>query len=219
MGLLDRMKGSQRRRRGQSTLTLGSELGELLSKAGANMQETAERSHELFMSWPENRALTREITQCEQTGDTITREIMHGLHRSRIPAEDRGDIHALAEAIDDVVDEIEEASEDLAAYGIEAPMEQAQELARIVRDSARALRRGLDRLGGLDSIERESVEVRDLEHEGDRVYRQAVASLFDGGIDPMLVIRWKDVYQGLEDAIDRTRQAMDIVHGLAVKHS
>ena len=59
----------------------------------------------------------------------------------------------------------------------------------------------------------------DLEHEGDRIYRQAVASLFDGGIDPMLVIRWKDVYQGLEDAIDRTRQAMDILNGLVVKHS
>ena len=58
-----------------------------------------------------------------------------------------------------------------------------------------------------------------MEHEGDRIYRQAVASLFDGGIDPMLVIRWKDVYQGLEDAIDRSRQAMDILHGLVVKHS
>ena len=63
------------------------------------------------------------------------------------------------------------------------------------------------------------MEVRDLEHEGDRIYRQAVAALFDGGIDPMMVIRWKDVYQGLEDAIDRSRQAMDILHGLVAKHS
>ena len=191
----------------------------MFAKAGANLQETAERAHELFVSWPENRALTREIARCEQAGDTITREIIHGLYRSRISIDDRGEIHALAEAIDDVVDEIEEASEDLAAYGIEAPMEQAQQLAGVVRDSARALRRALDRLGRLDSVEREAMEVRDLEHEGDRVYRQAVASLFDGGIDPMLVIRWKDVYQGLEDAIDRTRQAMDILQGLVVKHS
>lgn len=63
------------------------------------------------------------------------------------------------------------------------------------------------------------MEVRDLEHEGDRVYRQAVASLFDGGIDPMLVIGWKDVYQGLEDAIHGTRQAMNILHGLVVKNA
>jgi uncharacterized protein Yka (UPF0111/DUF47 family) len=98
-------------------------------------------------------------------------------------------------------------------------MEQAQELAGVVRDSARALRRALDRLRDGSDVEQQVVEVRDLEHEGDRIYRQAVASLFDGGIDPMLVIRWKDVLHGLEDAIDRSRQAMDILHGLMLKHS
>ncbi len=163
--------------------------------------------------------MARDIGRCEEEGDRITREIIHSLHRSRIPADDRGDLHALAEAIDDVVDEIEEAAADLVAYGIEAPMKQAQQLAGILRDSALALGGTLEELDRLDTIELGSVEVRDLEHEGDRVYRQAVASLFDGGIDPMLVIRWKDIYQGLENAIDRSRQAMDIVHGLAVKHS
>ena len=104
-------------------------------------------------------------------------------------------------------------------YGIEAPMKQAQELGGVVRDSARALRTALDRLKHFDDLESQALEVRRLEHEGDRIYREAVASLFDGGIDPMLVIRWKDVLQGLEDAIDRTRQAMDILQGLVVKHS
>ncbi len=213
------MKGSQRRRRASSALWSQAGLSGLFAKAGANLQLAGEGICELLISWPEDRGLAREIERCEQEGDRITREIIHGLHRSRMAADDRGDIHALAEAIDDVVDEIEEASEDLVAYGIEAPMEQAQQLAGILRDSARALGRALGGLEGLDSIEREAVAIRDLEHEGDRVYRQAVASLFDGGIDPMLVIRWKDVYQGLEDAIDRTRQAMDILHGLAAKHS
>jgi predicted phosphate transport protein (TIGR00153 family) len=198
---------------------LQADLAGLLAEAGANLQHAGDGIAELLVSWPENRGLAGEIGRCEQEGDRITREIILGLHRGRIAADDRGDIHALAEAIDDVVDEIEEASEDLAAYGIEAPMEQAQELARIVRDSARALGRSLGELNRVDSIERGAVEVRDLEHEGDRVYRQAVASLFDGGIDPMMVIRWKDVYQGLEDAIDRSRQAMDILHGLVVKRS
>jgi uncharacterized protein Yka (UPF0111/DUF47 family) len=183
------------------------------------VQRAGEGISELLLAWPESRGLVGVIGRCEQEGDRITREIIHGLHRGRIAADDRGDIHALAEAIDDVVDEIEEASEDLAAYGIEAPMEQAQELAGIVRDSARALGNSLGELDRVDSIERGAVEIRDLEHQGDRVYRQAVASLFDGGIDPMMVIRWKDVYQGLEDAIDRSRQAIDILHGLVVKHS
>ena len=213
------MRGSPRRRRAPGALWSQANLSGLFANAGANLQLAGEGISELLMSWPEKRGLVGEIGRCEQEGDRVTREIIHGLHRSRIPADDRGDIYALAEAIDDVVDEIEEASEELAAYGIEAPMEQAQQLAGIVRDSARALGRSLGELDHLDSIERGAVEVRDLEHEGDRVYRQAVASLFDGGIDPMMVIRWKDVYQGLEDAIDRSRQAMDILHGLVVKHS
>jgi len=183
------------------------------------MQAAAEQTYELLMGWPENQQLTSEVTRREHEGDRITREIIHRLHRSRIGPADRGDIYALAEAIDDVVDEIEETSEQLAAYNIEAPMEQAQALVAVVRDSARAMRRALDAFKRGGDVEQEAVEIRDLEHEGDRIYRQAVASLFDGGIDPMLVIRWKDVLQGLEDAIDRTRQAMDILHGFVVKHA
>jgi uncharacterized protein len=219
--LLDRMRGTRRRPR-STALSSQVEFLELFCEAGVNMQETGELMYDLLASWPENRDLTAEIARCEQEGDRVTRQIIHRLHRSQTPPADRGEIHALAEAIDDVVDEIEEASEDLAAYGIEAPMEQAQQLAGIVRDSSRAMRRALDafgRVGDLDAMEQAALEIRDLEHEGDRVYRRALASLFDGGIDPMMVIRWKDVYQGLEDAIDRTRQAMDILHGLAVKHA
>jgi predicted phosphate transport protein (TIGR00153 family) len=209
------------RRRGGavSALPRQAELLSLFAKAGANMQEAAEHIHELLMSWPENQGLTREVTRCEQEGDQITREIIYRLHRSRIGPADRGGSYALAEAIDDVVDEIEEASEELAAYSIEAPMEQAQALGAVVRDSARAMRRALDGFKQGDDVEQEAVEIRDLEHEGDRIYRQALASLFEGGIDPMLVIRWKDVLQSLEDAIDRTRQAMDILHGFVLKHA
>jgi hypothetical protein len=218
VGLLDRVRGSQRRRL-TPDLWSQEELSSLFTIAGENLKLAGEQAFQLLMSWPEERDLGRQIGRCEQEGDRITRQIIHRLHRSRITAEDRGDLYALAEAIDDVVDEIEEAAEDLAAYGIEAPMEQAQQLAGIVRDSARTLGRALKDLDTKDSIEQQAVEIRDLEHEGDRIYREAVASLFDGGIDPMVVIRWKDVYQGLEDAIDRTRQAMDILNGLVVKHS
>jgi predicted phosphate transport protein (TIGR00153 family) len=183
------------------------------------MRDTAEHVHRLLMSWPEDQGLGAKIADCEHEGDRITRQIIHLLHRSRIAAADRGSMHSLAEAIDDVVDEIEEASEELAAYGIEAPTEQAQQLSGVVRDSARTLQRALDRFGRLDRVEEEAAKIRELEHEGDRIYRQAVTSLFEGAIDPLLVIRWKDVLQGLEDAIDRTRQAMDLLSGLVVKHS
>jgi predicted phosphate transport protein (TIGR00153 family) len=213
------MNGRRRRDRAPGALPRQNELLGLFAKAGANLQETAEHAYRLLMSWPEDEQLVAEVTRCEHEGDRVTREIILRLYRSRIGPADRGDVYALAEAIDDVVDEIEEASEELAAYSIEAPTEQAQELAGVVRDSARVMRRALDAFREGDGVEQEAVQIRELEHEGDRIYRQAVASLFDGGIDPMLVIRWKDVLQGLEDAIDRTRQAMDILHGFALKHS
>jgi uncharacterized protein len=189
----------------------------LFARAGANLQLTAEHVYELMMSWPESRDLRSEITRCEQEGDRITRQIIQRLHQSRIAPLDRRDIYALAEAIDDVVDEIEEVSEDLAVYAIEAPMAQAQELAAVVRDAGRAVRRALDRFRDGDGVDDELVEVRDLEHEGDRIYREGLVALFDGGIDPMLVIRWKDVFEGLENAVDRTRQTMDILRGLALR--
>src|SRR4051794_2337390 len=164
--LLGRVNVRRRGGRASSALPRQAELVSLFGKAGANMQAAAERVCELLMSWPEKQQLTREVTRCEQEGDQITREIIFRLHRSRIGPAERGAFYALAEAIDDIVDEIEEASEELAAYSIEAPMEQAQALGAVVRDSARAMRRALDGFNEGGDVEQEAVEIRDLEHEG-----------------------------------------------------
>jgi predicted phosphate transport protein (TIGR00153 family) len=160
-----------------------------------------------------------QIAGCEQEGDRITRQIIERLHQKRFGPLDRRDVYALAEAIDDVVDEIEEVSEEMTAYDIDAPMEQAQQLAAVVRDSARVARRAIDQLADFRDMTAEAQEIRELEHEGDRIYRNAIASLFDHGIDPMVVLRWKDVFQGLEDAIDGTRSLMDMLAGMVVRHS
>lgn len=206
-------------RAGLGAYSSGSEVFKLFARAGANLQVTAEHVYALLMSWPDSRALRTQITQCEQEGDRITRQIIQRLHQSRFGPLDRRDVHAVAEAIDDVVDEIEEVSEEMALYGIEAPVEQAQQLAGVVRDAARVTRRALDRLADLPDLQPEAREVRELEHEGDRIYREAIASLFEHGIDPMVILRWKDVFQGLEDAIDRTRSLMDMLAGLVAKTS
>jgi uncharacterized protein len=195
----------------------GNEFFKLFARAGANLQTTGELVHELLISWPDQPALRHEITRCEQEGDRITRQIIEGLHQGRAAPFDHREVHALAEAIDDVVDEIEEVSEEMAVYDIEAPMDQAQELAAVVRDSGRAVRRALDRLPDAGDLSSEAREVRELEHEGDRIYRAAIASLFDGGIDPMVILRWKDIFQGLEDAVDRSRSLMDMLAGLEVR--
>jgi uncharacterized protein len=197
----------------------GSEFFELLAQAGANLQTTGELVHELLDSWPDQPTLRKGITRCEQEGDRITRQIIERLYHGRPTPFDRRDVYALAEAIDDVVDEIEEVSEQMAVYDIDAPVERAQDLAAVVRDSGRAVRRALDGLPHAADLSPEAREVRELEHEGDRIYREAIASLFDGGIDPMVILRWKDVFQGLEDAVDRSRSLMDMLAGLAARRS
>jgi uncharacterized protein len=195
------------------------ELFRLLRDAGANLQTTGELVHELLERWPDAGNLRAEISECEAEGDRITRRIVNRLHRSRMAPVDREDVYALTGALDDVVDDLEEISEELALYRIEAPMEQAQALAGIARDCGRALRRALDAFQRLDGVDEELTEVRRLEHEADRMFRDALAGLFETSIDPIVVIRWKDVYQGLEDSIDRCRQAADMIQGIIVKHS
>jgi predicted phosphate transport protein (TIGR00153 family) len=214
MGRRSNGSGLRRRRAGGGLLARGNEFFKLFAKAGANLQMTGELIHALLSSWPDEPSLRGEITRCEHEGDRLTRQIIERLHQKRTTPFDRRDIHALAEAIDDVVDEIEEVSEEMAVYDIEAPMDQAQELAAVVRDSGRAVRRALDRFPEARDLNAEAREVRELEHEGDRIYREAIASLFDGGIDPMVILRWKDIFQGLEDAVDRSRSLMDMLAGL-----
>jgi predicted phosphate transport protein (TIGR00153 family) len=189
----------------------------LFARAGANLETAAEQLHELLAVWPEDRGLRAQITDCEHEGDRITERIIRTLHETRLTAFDRGGAYALAEAIDDIVDDIEEVSEEFAVYSIEAPMEQAQHLASVVRDAGRAVRRALDSFRDGADVEPEAIEIRNLEHEGDRIYRDALVALFDGGIDPIQVIRWKDIFEGLENTVDRTRQAMDILNGLALR--
>ena len=192
---------------------------ELLRSAGRNAAESAELIHELLMTWPEDRGLREEITRREHEGDRLTHKVVNDLRLSKLSPFDREDIFALAGAIDDVVDDIEEVSEQLALREVEAPMEQAQQLASVLRDIGRTLSRALDALEELDGIEGHLAEIRSLEQEGDRIYRSALAALFDGAIDPMFVLRWKDIYEALEEAIDRCRSAGNSLESIVVKHA
>jgi predicted phosphate transport protein (TIGR00153 family) len=192
---------------------------ELLRSAGRNAADCGGMVYELLLTWPEDRGIREEITRREHEGDRLTHKVINGLRISKLTPFDREDIFALAGAIDDVVDDIEEVSEQLALREVEAPMEQAQELSGVLRDSGRALSRALDGLETLDGIEDHLAEIRRLEQEGDQIYRGALASLFDGAIDPMFVIRWKDIYAALEEAIDCCRTAGNSLESIVVKHA
>lgn len=195
------------------------EFFNLFDEAGTNILHAAQLLDRLIKQWPEAGGLGREILICEQEGDRITHDIIHRLNSTSVTPIDREDIFSLASALDDVVDFTEEAADFMGLYNIEAPMEQAQQLTRVLEDSCRNIAEALKRLRGFQDLHHYLVEVNRLENEGDRITREALASLFKGGIDPMIVIKWKDIFDRLEHAIDATERVANILEGIVVKHA
>ena len=192
---------------------------ELFEEAGQNVMQAADLLDRLMSGYPDSKELAQDILVCEHEGDRITHDIIQRLNQTFASPIDREDILALASAMDDVVDYTEEVADYLGLYRIEAPMDQAIKLTGVLKASGRQIAEAVPRLRGFRDVSRFTLEVRRLENEGDRITREAVASLFDGGIDPMVVIRWKDLFERLEAAIDATERVANILEGIVIKNS
>jgi len=192
---------------------------DLFNQAGQNTLRAARLLKEMLENWPEQRDLAREILLAEQEGDKITHNIVHRVNTTFVTPIDGEDIYGLATQLDDIVDYIDETADFMGLYKIEAPMEQALELADVLVNSCEQLAVALEHLRGFKDLERYWIEIHRLENEGDRLYRDAVASLFANGIDPMVVIRWKDLFTVLEKAIDATETAAHILEGIVIKNA
>jgi predicted phosphate transport protein (TIGR00153 family) len=195
------------------------EFFDLFEEAGGNILRAAALLEELLNEYPERNELSRDILICEQEGDRITHDIIQRLNQTFVTPIDREDIYELASALDDVVDFTEEVADYLGLYKIEAPMAQAQDLARVLHACARQIAEAMPRMRGFRDISHYTVELNRLENDGDRIVREAIASLFDTGIDPMVVIRWKDIFERLEEAIDATEHVANILQGIVIKNS
>ena len=195
------------------------EFFDLFEEAGRNILRASDLLDQMLGGYPEKANLARDILICEQDGDRITHDIIQRLNQTFVTPIDREDIYALASALDDVVDYTEEVADYLGLYKIEAPMEQAQALARVLHAAARQISEAMPRLRGFKDISHYTVEINRLENDGDRITREAIASLFDNGIDPMVVIRWKDIFERLEEAIDATEHVANILEGIVIKNS
>jgi uncharacterized protein Yka (UPF0111/DUF47 family) len=197
------------------------ELLSLFEESGRNVQRTCLLLRDLLSDYPEQAALAREILLCEQEGDRIVHDILHrlaarGSHRAQL---DSADVHALAGAVDDIVDYAEECADQLGLYGVEAPMEQAQLIAEVLVGAAEHVATGLRGLrNGLD-VAPQLVEIHRLENEADRLQRAAIADLFVAGIDPMIVIRWKDIFETLESAVDACETVANVLEGMVLKRA
>jgi hypothetical protein len=195
------------------------EFFDLFEEAGGNILRAAGLLEEMLADFPERNELARDILICEQDGDRITHDILQRLNQTFVTPIDREDIHELSSALDDVVDYTEEVADYLGLYKIEAPMAQAQDLAKVLHAAARQIAEAMPRLRGFEDISRHTVEINRLENDGDRIVREAIASLFGTGIDPMVVIRWKDIFERLEEAIDATEHVANILEGIVIKNS
>ena len=192
---------------------------ELFEEAGQNMLRASTCSTGCCPITRTRSTSRGEILDCEHEGDRITHDIIDRLNHTFVTPIDREDILALASALDDIVDYTEEVADYLGLYKVEAPMDQAIRLARVLKEASAQIAEAIPRLRGFRDISRYTVEINRLENEGDRITREAVASLFDGGIDPMVVIRWKDLFERLEAAIDATEHVANIIEGIVIKNS
>ncbi len=192
---------------------------ELLGQAADNMVKATELLHDLLAHFPEEERQAAAIEACEQRGDEIAAELFERLNREFVTPIEHKDLLALISALDDVVDLVDEVAAFLTLYAVEAPMMQGEALALVLRDAARELCEAVHKVAQFDDISAHVAEIHRLEHEGDRLVRGAIASLFEEGIDPMVVIRWKDIFERIEDAIDSTERAAYVLEGVVIKNT
>ena len=192
---------------------------DLFIEAGDNTVKASRLLDQMMATWPDSGDLSKQVVDAEHEGDRITHAIVQRLNSTFVTPIDREDIYGLATQMDDIVDYTEEAADFLGLYKIEAPMSQAQELTKVLVASCEQLAAGLEHLRDFKDLDKYWIEIHRLENDGDRISRDAVASLFSNGIDPMVVIRWKDMFAVLENAIDATETAAQILEGIVIKNS
>jgi uncharacterized protein len=198
------------------------ELLTLFEQSGRNVQRASCLLRDLFAEYPERPEIADDVVACEHEGDRLAHEILSRL-AERGPAFagglDPADVHALAGALDDIVDHAEEAADQLGLYGVEAPMEQAQRMTELLVQAADGVTQSLRELRSGEDLASSLLEIHRLEDEADLVVRAAVASLFAAGIDPMMVIRWKDIFDTLESAVDACETVANVLEGITLKRA
>ena len=196
------------------------EFFDLFERAGANALEAARLAERRFREWPNPSVQQEDVKAVETAGDALTRDLIQLLNTQYVTPFDREDIYQLATELDDVVDYVEEACDLLGLYGIESSTRHAVEQCEILVAAVEQLSLALGSLRGMRGVEEPLVRLKQLEDDGDRVVHDAIAALFrDSRIDPLIVIRWKDVYEALEKAIDAAETAANVIANIAVKNA
>ena len=191
---------------------------DLFIQASANAQAIARVLVDLLDDWPETRERLRDIRELEHEGDRLTHEVINLLNRTFVTPFDRDDMYRLASVIDDVCDHIDEAADNIDAYEVRDVPQKARQQAEVIHRAASRLHEAVERLEGFKDSSRQLAALRELEDEGDRLSREAIADLFRSGADPLTIIRWKDIHEQLEEAVDACENAADVLEAILVKN-
>ncbi len=160
-----------------------------------------------------------EIKEIEHNCDFLTHEIIQRLHRTFVTPLDREDIHSLARSLDDVMDAIDASAAIVRLYQIDAVRPDARELARIIFRSADQVVMAVKALERRTGVATAAIEINRLENEADRAHQAAVRRLFEEERDPIIIMKWKEILDFLEEATDRCEDVANVLEGVVVKYS
>jgi len=194
------------------------EFFDLFNQAALNAREISRLLVELLGGWPGSRELLLDIRAAEHEGDRLTHDVIDLLNRTFVTPFDRDDMYRLATVIDDICDHVDEAADDIDAYEVVDVPPRAVEQAEVIHRAAARLHDAVGLLEGFRDSSRQLVAVRELEDEGDRLSREAIAELFRSGADPLTIIRWKDIHEQIEEAIDACENVADVLEAILVKN-
>ena len=195
---------------------------DLFQDSAQNMVKAAQALKEMVDNWEDVEERVGGILELEHQGDTITHQIMAQLHRTFVTPFDREDIASLASAMDDVVDFIQAAADSMLMYKVDRPGQRARELASVIVEAATEVERAMHQLhdhARLKQVLPRCVEINRLENMADRVFRSALAELFDDTNDIANIIKWREIYEQMESATDRCEDVANVLEGVALKHA
>ena len=195
---------------------------DLFEESAANLVTAAEKLVDLFNNYEDVEAKAKQLKALEHQGDTITHEIIQRVNSTFVTPIDREDIALLAHTLDSVMDFIEAAGRTAFLYRVAQPTERARQLAAIVAKMTYALNEVLPCLRHRNQFKRileQCVEINSLENEADDVHHAAMAELFDSGKDASEIIKWRELYQHMEDATDQGEDVANILEGIVLKNA
>lgn len=192
---------------------------ELFNESAANVSECARRLREVLLDPSVVAGKHAAVVACEHKGDVITRSILSRLNTSFVTPFDREDIHALAEELDDVVDDMHAVSHRLQLTAVIEPLPELSEQADVLVKMADETVQLVARLASMKGVQAHLDAIDRLESEGDAIYRRTLARLFSGELDALDVLRWKDIIEALEAALNTLEDVSNVVESIVLKHA